>query len=77
MSETEYVDWLGRTPRSLWPIMDPSACPQKAKHTKCPEGYMQWSLWAEEKIKTHRTERCRGCGLFVIWVKKKRRGAAK
>jgi len=51
-------------------------CPNRAKHTKCPEGYLQWHAWAEEKGKTHRVKRCPGCGLYAIWVpKKKRRGA--
>ena len=54
-----------------------SACPNVAKHTKCPEGYLQWHPWAERKSKTHRTERCPACGLYAIWVPKKKRGRKK
>lgn len=43
-------------------------CPNAAKHTKDPEGYLQWHEWAEKKSKTHRQIRCEGCGLYAIWV---------
>lgn len=48
-------------------------CPQLAKHTKCPEGYLDWHEWAEKKQKTHRSVRCPGCGLYAIWKPKKKR----
>lgn len=51
------------------------ACDNAKRHTKCPEGYVQWHLWAEKKSKTHRTEQCPGCGLYTIWVPKKRKAA--
>lgn len=52
------------------------ACSNAAKHTACPEGYLPWHAWALEKSKTHRSERCPGCGLAMLWVKKKKRRAA-
>jgi hypothetical protein len=45
-------------------------CPNKSKHTKCPEAYLQWHDWADKKSKTHKQIKCEGCGLYVIWVKK-------
>lgn len=47
-------------------------CPNRSKHTPCPEDYMGWHEWAEEKGKTHRQIRCNGCNLFTIWVPKLR-----
>lgn len=57
-------------------------CPLRAKHTKHPKwlqpsDYLGWHSWAEEKSKTHRQKRCGGCGLWVIWVPKKKRGSGK
>lgn len=47
-------------------------CPNKKKHTKgAPEGYADWFDWAEKKEKTHKQTRCEGCGLYVIWVRRK------
>ena len=54
-------------------VLKKERCPQKARHTKCPEGYLQWHAWADKKSKTHWTERCPGCGLYAIWVPKKKR----
>ena len=45
-------------------------CPNAAKHTPAPEGYLAWYAWAERKAKTHRQVRCAGCGLFALWVRK-------
>lgn len=41
-----------------------------ADHTPCPDGYLDWHAWAEEKAKTHRSKRCSECRLFKIWVPK-------
>ena len=43
-------------------------CP--SNHTLCPESYLAWHRWAEEKSKTHRQVQCEGCGRFLIWVPK-------
>lgn len=40
---------------------------KKCKHTKCPEGYIQWHAWAEKKMKKHTCLRCPICGKFAIW----------
>lgn len=42
-------------------------CPNKASHLLGPSGYVERAEWAEEMRKTHRQERCPGCGLWVIW----------
>ena len=42
-------------------------CPNKASHMLGPSGYVERAEWAEEMRKTHRQERCPGCGLWVIW----------
>ncbi len=42
-------------------------CPNAKKHTRQPEGYANWHLWAERKGETHRQVRCDGCGDFEVW----------
>lgn len=50
-------------------------CPNKKKHTKGqPEGYLEWQDWAAKKDLTHKQIKCDGCGLFVIWVKRRQNG---
>lgn len=44
-------------------------CPSKLKHTPCPEGYLQWHLWANEMNEEYYPVRCEGCGLYSVWVK--------
>lgn len=46
----------------------PPICRQSKLHTPSPEGYLAWHEWAEKKSKTHRQERCPGCGLWAIWT---------
>ena len=46
------------------------------RHTKCPEGYVDWHQWAERKSETHRQERCPLCGKWAIWRKIHRESAA-
>lgn len=55
------------------PSPEEKACPQRARHTKAPEGYIAWHTWAADKARTHTQKRCPGCGLFTIWVRKKPR----
>ena len=43
-------------------------CPLETDHTPCPDGYLAWHEWAEQKSKTHRQVRCPGCDLLTIWV---------
>lgn len=47
----------------------------ECKHTDtdAPTGYTARAEWAAEKLKTHRQERCPVCGLWAIWVPKKKR----
>lgn len=45
-------------------------CPNIKKHTKRPNGYIDWHRWAEKKSKTHRPVLCLGCDKYTIWVKK-------
>jgi len=46
------------------------ACSEVLKHTKCPEGYLQWHYWVERMAKTHKQIQCPGCGLYRIWRRK-------
>lgn len=41
-----------------------------ADHTPAPSGYTEFMEWAEKMGETHKQERCRGCGLWKIWVPK-------
>ena len=45
-------------------------CPNEDAHTLQPVGYDTWHSWAAKMMRTHRQERCWGCGLFMIWRKK-------
>jgi hypothetical protein len=49
------------------------ACSCAEKHTPCPQGYLAWHAWAAKKSKTHHQIKCEGCGLYTIWVPKRRR----
>ena len=44
---------------------------KRCQHTPCPSGYIQWHNWAEKKMRTHKQERCPGCGRWSIWKPKK------
>lgn len=55
-------------------MSDLGKCANGGKHTPQPTGYLQWHMWAEEKAKTHRQERCPACGLWSVWKPKARRG---
>ena len=72
MTEPNGPDSVNYLDRRLARAVRP-LCSLASKHTKCPEGYLEWHAWANRKSRTHRTERCPGCGLYMIWVKKKRR----
>jgi hypothetical protein len=48
-------------------------CPAHAKHTECPEGYLQWHAWAKRMSRTHRQIKCERCGLYAIWIPKQKR----
>jgi hypothetical protein len=54
-------------------MMNGQPCPEVMKHTLCPTGYVDFMEWAERKGRTHRQVQCPGCGLFKVWVPKKRR----
>ncbi|MFD4596779.1 hypothetical protein ACFWPQ_01975 [Streptomyces sp. NPDC058464] len=43
-------------------------CPNAAQHTPHPRRQFAHAAWAEEMIRTHRQQRCTGCGLFEIWM---------
>lgn len=46
-------------------------CPQRHRHTRCPEGYLDWHAWAERKARTHAQQQCPGCGRWAIWRKRR------
>ncbi len=45
-------------------------CPNAANHTPHPSGYVAHGEWAERMLKTHKQERCPGCGLWATRVPK-------
>jgi hypothetical protein len=45
-------------------------CPDRAKHTPDPPGYVAWLEWAEKKAKTHTQHQCPKCGYWVVWKRK-------
>lgn len=59
------------------PLTDPNpGCPESARHTPTPEGYVAASVWAEEMLATHTQEKCPGCGLWAVWVPRETRADA-
>lgn len=52
--------------------MKEEECPFFHEHTPHPTGYLQGISWRERMARTHNQEQCEGCGLWVIWVPKKR-----
>ncbi|MFF3443614.1 hypothetical protein [Streptosporangium sp. NPDC002721] len=47
--------------------MPDTACPDAARHTVHPTGYISHSLWAEQMLLTHTQRSCPGCGWPEIW----------
>lgn len=45
-------------------------CPDRHKHTKHPEGYLQFHAWAEKKMRTHEQVQCPTCGWWAIWKRR-------
>ena len=43
-------------------------CPYFHDHTPSPKGYNQWHAWARKMSRTHKQEKCSGCGLYAIWT---------
>jgi len=44
-------------------------CLNEKKHTLTPIGYFEWHEWADKKGKKHHQVKCKGCGLYKIWVR--------
>jgi len=51
-------------------VPDDSDCEYNHIHTPSPKEYLAWHAWAEKMQKTHRKEKCPGCGLYKIVVPK-------
>ena len=45
-------------------------CPDQAKHTPHPTGYISHAAWAGQMLLTHRPRECPGCGACAIWEPK-------
>jgi hypothetical protein len=67
----------GRKPPAKWMFSntDKTAinCPQAAGHTRQPRGYQAWHEWAAKMAGTHTQHQCPGCGLWMIWRRRRRR----
>lgn len=42
-----------------------------------PEFYLAWHCWADRKVKTHYQVKCKKCGYYHIWKKRKKKKAVK
>lgn len=51
-------------------------CPSFHDHTPAPSGYNQWHDWARKMLRTHKQIRCTGCGLYQIWIPRRRSSPA-
>lgn len=63
---------MGKTPHSAQSTM--SDC--KKLHTPepgHPSDYTGWHEWAEKMGKTHVQKRCPKCGLWKIWIPKRKK----
>lgn len=49
----------------------PDACPDVAKHTPHPAGYVAHAEWRDKMLLSHRCDRCPTCGFWSIWTPKK------
>lgn len=47
-------------------------CPDRAKHTRCPSGYLAWHEWSARKYRTHYQVQCPTCGLWAIYRKREK-----
>lgn len=65
---SRYRIYLDPNPYSEELVVSP--CEGGKKHTPAPQGYVEWHEWAEEKGKTHKQEKCPGCGKWSIWTPK-------
>lgn len=56
------------------PLEDPRpACENAAEHMASPVLELHKYEWAERMMRTHDQLRCDGCGLYVIWRRRRRR----
>ena len=55
-------------PEQIAAGLSEALCPHFEDHTPSPSGYLQWHMWAKQMNRTHRVERCHGCGLYTIWT---------
>jgi hypothetical protein len=48
-------------------------CPSFFDHTPHPEGYIAHHAWMRRMSQTHRQIKCTGCGLWAIWIPRKKK----
>lgn len=53
--------------RAAAAVIPEPACPNQAKHTLHPSGYLWHSEWAEQLLLTHDQRECPGCGTWSVW----------
>ena len=49
-------------------MIDLERCPSEHLHPILPMDLGERLRWAEEMAKTHRLQRCPGCGRWIVWV---------
>jgi hypothetical protein len=54
------IKWVKGEPVPLVPV-------ECELHTKSPDSFPQWDVWAKRMAKTHVQRQCRGCGLWSVW----------
>jgi hypothetical protein len=41
-------------------------------HAESPKGYIEFFNWCDEMNKTHKQIQCPVCGLYEVWIKRRK-----
>lgn len=53
-------------------MAEASKCDRRCGLYNPPPGYLAAHEWAERMMQAHEQRQCPGCGLWTIWVRKRR-----